>query len=313
MSYDRKIKYVDAYENGEKIHNAGFVKLERDRDFVSVQIKISSLKHSDTCMCPIVLVGDDKEVHLGELALEQGNGTYRNDRLNLEAIEEGLAYDSLREVKIKMGRGVELRCIINEEKEKEEEKEVFKSEAELLKEAFEAERKNLAENADKSGDAPEELSLRENSVREEDMQEAKEEKVGEGKVEEEKVEEERAMVRKPAGNKWQQLWELYPHIKPFEDGREYLVMKPEDFVILREEYYNLASNSFLLHGYYNYDHLILVRETKMQPEKYYIGVPGNFYEKEKQVAVLFGFESFESKYEPAGTGDFGYYMVSVKI
>lgn len=307
MFYDRKIKYVDAYENGEKIHNAGFVKLEKEKEFVSVQIKINSLKQSDTCTCPIILVGDEKEVRLGELALEQGNGTYRNDKLNLEAIEEGLAYDSLREVKIKMARGVELRCVINDKKEMEKERTVFKSEAELLKEAFVEERRSLANDA-----LTPEVLMQEESVQEEQEQEEQEQEEQE-QEEQQEVKAEREIVRKPAGNKWQQLWDLYPHIKPFEDGREYLVMKPEDFVILREEYYNLATNSFLLHGYYNYDHLVMVRETKTQPEKYYIGVPGNFYEKEKQVAVLFGFESFESKFEPAGTGDFGYYMVGVKI
>ena len=57
----------------------------------------------------------------------------------------------------------------------------------------------------------------------------------------------------------------------------------------------------------------MCRETKKDGEQFYIGVPGNFYEKEKQVAVLFGFESFEGQREPAGNGDFGYYMVRVEI
>ena len=46
---------------------------------------------------------------------------------------------------------------------------------------------------------------------------------------------------------------------------------------------------------------------------YYIGVPGSYYEKEKQVAVMFGFESFECEEEPARYGDFGYYMMKVCI
>ena len=117
----------------------------------------------------------------------------------------------------------------------------------------------------------------------------------------------------PAENKWQQLWNIYPHINPFEDCREYLLVKPIDFVVLREKYYGLTTNSFLLHGYYNYNHLIMARDGKRPEEKVYIGVPGNFYEKEKQAAVLFGFESFEGKQEPVETGDFGYYMVSVEI
>jgi hypothetical protein len=42
-------------------------------------------------------------------------------------------------------------------------------------------------------------------------------------------------------------------------------------------------------------------------------VPGNFYDREKQVAVMYGFESFECAKEPAGQGDFGYYMIRVEL
>ena len=116
-----------------------------------------------------------------------------------------------------------------------------------------------------------------------------------------------------AADKWQQLQAIYPHIRPFEDRREYLLMRPQDFVILPQKYYSLSDNSFLLHGYYNYDHLILSKENRPEGEKLYIGVPGNFYDKEKQVAIMFGFESFEGKQEPARIGDFGYYMIPVEI
>lgn len=119
--------------------------------------------------------------------------------------------------------------------------------------------------------------------------------------------------RPGATTKWQQLSNIYPHIRPFEDGRDYLKIKPEDFVILNRKYYPLVNNSFLKHGYYNYEHLILVREMRKDGESFFVGVPGNFYEKEKQVAVLFGFESFEGKTEPARNGDFGYYMIPVEI
>ena len=83
-------------------------------------------------------------------------------------------------------------------------------------------------------------------------------------------------------------------------------------VLVSEKKYSLVENSFLLHGYYNYGHIILWKKEKA-PVKYYIGVPGNFYDKEKQGAVLYGFESFEGAAEPAGEGDFGYYMTEVGI
>lgn len=114
-------------------------------------------------------------------------------------------------------------------------------------------------------------------------------------------------------DKWQQLLKIYPHIRPFQDEREYLSLRPEDFVILHSNAYRLVQNSFLLHGYFNYDHLILAQVSRRNGNQYYIGVPGNFYEKEKQVAIMYGFSSFECRREPAEEGDFGYYMIKVEL
>ena len=84
-------------------------------------------------------------------------------------------------------------------------------------------------------------------------------------------------------------------------------------IVLQEASYRLVENSFLLHGYYNYGHLIITKIYKNGKEKVYVGVPGNYYIKEAQVAVMFGFESFEPKMEPACEGDFGYYMIGADI
>lgn len=114
-------------------------------------------------------------------------------------------------------------------------------------------------------------------------------------------------------NKWLQLCAIYPHIKPFQDQREYLSIGPEDFVLLSSASYKAAGNSFMLHGYYNYQHLILAREERRGEILYYVGVPGNYYDREKQVAVMFGFESFECAQEPVQSADFGYYMMRVEL
>lgn len=114
-------------------------------------------------------------------------------------------------------------------------------------------------------------------------------------------------------SKWDQLWKIYPHIVPFRDEREYISITPGDFVVLPAKYFRLTNNSFLLHGYYNYKHLVLSRMEVRGEEKYYIGVPGTFFEREKQVAVMFGFESFECMEEPACAGDYGYYMMKIEL
>lgn len=112
------------------------------------------------------------------------------------------------------------------------------------------------------------------------------------------------------GNKWDHICSIYPRREPFGDGKQFIKVGLSDFVILNEECYALAQNSFLLHGYYNYGYLVLYRSGEGQ---YYIGTPGTFYEKEKEVAILYDFTHFECKDDDAKEGTFGYYMIPVKI
>lgn len=133
-----------------------------------------------------------------------------------------------------------------------------------------------------------------------------------GNVHEEQPDVRKAPV-KLMEDKWQQLSAIYPHIQPFHDERDYLSLTPSDFVLFPDRFYRAVNNSFLLHGYYNYHHLILARIERRGEIIYYIGVPGNYFEREKQVAIMFGFESFECETEPAKTGDFGYYMMRTEL
>lgn len=114
-------------------------------------------------------------------------------------------------------------------------------------------------------------------------------------------------------NKWQQLCAIYPIVHPFKDGRAYLSIEPRDFVILQERFQPMVQNSFLLHGFYHYRHLLLGRQKQGKSINYYLGVPGVFYEKEKAAALFYGFESFEGAVTPATEGSFGYYMKRVQI
>lgn len=121
---------------------------------------------------------------------------------------------------------------------------------------------------------------------------------------------ERAVI---AGDKWEQLRRLYPKIRPFADKREFLSLTPRDFVVLARGYHILVQNSFLLHGYYNYGHVVLTRTENRGEEIFYLGVPGVYFEREKQAALMFGFEGFEAANEQAEEGGFGYYMKRVEI
>ena len=114
-------------------------------------------------------------------------------------------------------------------------------------------------------------------------------------------------------NKWKQLCAIYPIVHPFGDGRAYLSIEPRDFVVLQEHYQPMVQNSFLLHGFYYYKHLLLGRQQQGRNFQYFLGVPGVFYEKEKAAALFYGFESFEGAVTPAQDGSFGYYMKRVQL
>lgn len=132
----------------------------------------------------------------------------------------------------------------------------------------------------------------------------------------EKETKEEPVVEKPLSlstDKWQQLKNQFITLTPFHDGREYLSLTPRDFTVLPGKYQTLVQNSFLLHGYYNYGHVVLVREKDRLEEKYYLGVPGVYYDREKQAALMFGFEGFEGGSAKTQDGGFGYYMKRVDI
>lgn len=109
-------------------------------------------------------------------------------------------------------------------------------------------------------------------------------------------------------DKWEQILETYEQIHPYGDERVYVKLEPKDFIILQAKYQHLVNNSFLLHGFYNYRYIILGKE-----QDYYLGVPGVFYEREKMVALMFGFEAFECPGGIARAGEFGYYLRKVEL
>ena len=120
-------------------------------------------------------------------------------------------------------------------------------------------------------------------------------------------------------DKWQQLRRLYPEIHICPEAQSILI-RPRDVVILSEKYHELATNSFVLHAYYNYRQLLLFRYTQKDMQ-YYLGVPGVYYEREQRIAQMFGFEGFENgearMQQDADNklyrGCFGYYMKRVEI
>lgn len=62
----------------------------------------------------------------------------------------------------------------------------------------------------------------------------------------------------------------------------------QDLSRLPRKDWKVANNNFLLHGYYNYHHLLFIEDG----DKMWLGVPGIYHEKEKLAAMSFGFPEF---------------------
>lgn len=95
----------------------------------------------------------------------------------------------------------------------------------------------------------------------------------------------------------------------------YKKIKREELAVLPRREWRLANNSFLLHGYNNYHHLLLIEE---EPHLW-LGVPGIYHEEEKTAAQSFGFDQFITTEEvgipltedESEQDDFGYWCRQV--
>lgn len=65
-----------------------------------------------------------------------------------------------------------------------------------------------------------------------------------------------------------------------------------DLTLLPRKFWPLSNNSFLLHGYHNYNHLALIEEGGRR----WLGVPGIYDTREARAADLFGFPRFTRAY-----------------
>lgn len=109
---------------------------------------------------------------------------------------------------------------------------------------------------------------------------------------------------------WKNLCQIFPAARPFEPSAwEVLCISLQDIGRLPPENWVWGSNHFLLHGFYQYRHLILARQRI--ENRIYLGVPGEFGVNEKFMAAMFGLHQFQR--ERQGKSDKGYWLTEVKL
>ncbi len=105
------------------------------------------------------------------------------------------------------------------------------------------------------------------------------------------------------------------YIKP--SWPQYTKIQRQDIARLPRCEWRLANNSFLLHGYYNYHHLLFIEDG----DESWLGVPGIYHQREAKAAEAFGFPRFIRVDEDAlgltqdernTQDDFGYWCRQVR-
>lgn len=100
---------------------------------------------------------------------------------------------------------------------------------------------------------------------------------------------------------------------PFEDNEidSCIRLEIQDIGMLPMKFWIYAGNSFVLHSYYSYRHLILARK---KDGSYILGVPGMGEKKDSFMAQMFGFNTFKAireKSDDLSSSDFGYWYVKL--
>lgn len=284
--YEKRIAYLSLYEAGEKVCSVGFVSLSLEKEEICVIMQIRNVGREKNQSYPVFLLTESQRIDIGTIFIEAGRGNCERKFY----FHQGRA--SVNNWKIKPDEicAIEIKLFENRMIEgwwriagKESSKQLIQDEI------------------------PEERKEKDN---------AKDNENGKGQEIMAVVQEEPELKAVSiASDKWEQLKNQFKIMHPFGDEREFVSIEIKDFTVLREAYQKLVNNSFLLHGFYNYRHLILGKDCRIGTSNevcFYLGVPGVFFEREKMVAVMFGFEGFESE-GPVEIGKFGYYLRRVEI
>lgn len=331
IEYKRFVSYLYGYDENEKINNAGFAKVEsRDgRCKISIHMRGVFCGQSEPCRIFLFVRNGLEPVGLLIGSVIPAGGSieqkYVTDSLHIQNTD--YTFEDLCGVIVKTPGG---RCYAT----------AWDDKPLLLNQFMEL---NLNQTELKAAEvSPEPDQEQEPVQRIEGSAEVRKEPESEKKVENQPAQEPVSQCSKqnrcpgktcvnetPRGpycniperflnpyERWEKLRQNHVAIRPFEQDniQECIRIHPADIAKLQKKEWPLASNSFLLHGYYNYHYLILGKREKDGVREIYLGVPGVYFNQEKNMASMFGFMEFQtSRCSKLKAGMFGFWLRKVEI
>ena len=315
--YKRWIAYIYSYDNGNKGNNIGYARVEmRDaKSKITIHINVLSVTEPMKVYLYVRENGVMKGIYIGDIYTRKGTGD-ASFTLKSQSVEDsgykmqdvcgiiiyhnenkyfGSEWDD-KPINLNESKNI-IPEVLPEEPVKEPVAEViYKDEAKPEAEISEVlEEASVEAESAVTVEAETEAEFAEN-----DNSEGNEQNEG---------------VIKKIEDAAEEMMEKYPRMYPFEDDEMLWCVRiePQDIGHLPINTWVIANNSFLLHGYYSYRHLVLMKTADKYHPSYLIGVPGVYHNKDEFMAKMFGFELFKpmSNKKDIQGGEFGYWCISI--
>ncbi len=295
--YKRFIIYLYYYKNKEKKENCGYVKLNIQNTECRIEINVKNLPQIEGTEELYLL---KKETHVWkkkkvtDVEATQGAINVRYT-CSFEEIAPDFLADEIQGILIYDGKNI-LKAVCGTLTEEE----ISLSEIREIEQTLEA-----AEfgHGKKEDDKEESREISENSVYEYDEEclKKKAENSSTDCTEEIKIEScctalnEEENMQTISADTWQEkMFRVFPKVILYINGEKTagIKLKPHDIVWFPGAYWRLASNKFLLNGYYNYRYILFFKGSGEYEGKYFLGTPGYFGVSDAMTAKKFGFTDF---------------------
>ena len=302
----RFVSYIFKYENNEKKENAGFAKIEIRGSRCRMEVHINT-EHAQATVYLFVRNGENIQgIPIPDAAAARGRGG-RLCEFHLAYLDDfGVAMGNIEGIYIPLDDD---RFLASQWKEGTLRQAGFQI---LEKIQTQEEAKGRVEDAPGRGEETERKEEGSNETAQ-SQDRAKQPETGNGQKEQPIQATELPLeefISEREGERAFRKFRLKSEIFfPFEGEEiECVRMQLNDIQELPKKYWYLGKNSFLLHGFFNYRHIILGEIEEDGKKEYFVGVPGVFQNQERIMASIFGFPEFRTaknvKYK---TGNFGYW------
>lgn len=332
----RFITYIYKYDNDEKMENTGFAKFEIQGNICKIEAHIRniSMEQKETTVYLFARKAEIMQgIPVGTMAVSRGCADVRYAFDVNGLVKFGLTMGEMEGLYLPFENQIYLASQwkegvikkenfrILEEKAEKEEKEVRNKEKETEKTQAEPKRKAEEEHTpqpvmEKGGRQDLKILPRQEESRQEEKrgdESGKTERNGEGESGQPIQATELPLEEFFCVNGWDGIFRKLrlklELLYPFEgQDIECVKMQLGDLRELPKKYWSIGNNSFLLHGFFNYRHIIFGQQEENGKKQYFIGVPGVFQNQERIMATMFGFPDFRTaKTAEYKTGNFGYW------